>query len=677
MPPTVLLLDDDAQFRSAVTPALEAQGMRVLSATKGSLARAMLEEEEPSVLVVDGLLPDVNGIEWLEQLRVDGFHTPVIFVSAFYRDLNTFKHLTRDLDVIKVFHKPVSVDRFAREVVNVVPEPISLVPATHRPSQDPTEQVLFPEEPSEPGLEPQKAKQAYTRLLPTVAENLTGAIQRVHADGRRPSVVAEALRQAHALHGGADTHGFAEISAAASRIEGQLRELQESGRLDWAALFESIDVVRARAAAAVGQGEGVAPLAAPTPSVTPAASFFLQRPIPQDFVPTVLVLEDDAAMIAYLRSAFDEVLVHLRPVTTVDEALKVAGRTPPTTALVGWPLEDRDALPRFVQMFKSLPGCAEVPLILLSVDEDPHTRALAAQLGFDIFLAHPVELVRLHHAVATAAERAITPRPKVAVLRDPEAAHLLEEAGMECYLYLSFDELLRELNVQCPDAVLLGSGVTGRQVPAIIRMSAWDFDFALLCFDDSPLADADQVKRLDRGSGWLATLHREAERMTRLRRQQLRCGQTGLLAQRAGVAALEAGLSSAQRQGRTYSIGLLRATELDGLDRMRARWLRTHLGRLIQGRFRREDVRARWDDDTFAVGFEGTSTRAVVEVVRRLQEQLGLQRKRHPEELGFLHMAVGLASYPLDGDTARSLVLTAHDRLETAVQRGPDALVWR
>ncbi len=678
MRPTVLLLDDDTQFRSAVGPALEAQGLRVLSATKGSIARAMLEEDEPAVLVVDGLLPDVNGVEWLEALRADGFNTPVIFVSAFYRDLNTFKHLTRDLDVIKVFHKPVVVDRFAREVANVVPEPISLVPAMHRPSQDPSDQVLYPEESSEPGVDPDKAKEAYTRLLPIVAENLTGAIQRVHADGQRTSVVAEALRQAHALHGGADTHGFSEISAAAERIENQLRQLQKSGRLDWATMFESIDSLRAQAASEGGHAGQVAPLAAPTPSVTPAASFFLQRPIPQEFVPTVLVLEDDAAMIAYLRSAFDEVLVHLRPVTTVEEALKVAGRSPPTLVLVGWPLDDRDALPRFVQMFKALPRCSDIPLVLLSVDEDPHTRALAAQLGFDIFLAHPIELVRLHHAVATAAEKAMTPRPKIAVLRDPEAARLIEEVGIECYLYLSLEELLRELEVQCPDAVLLGSSVTGKQVPAIIRMSAWDSEFALLCFDDSPLVDAEQIdERFDRSSGWLAALHREAERMARFRRQQLRCGQTGLLAQRAGAAALDAGLSGAQRHGRTYTIGLLQATGLDGLDHMRARWLRTYLGRLVQGGFRREDLRARWDDDTFAVGLEGSSARAVVEVVRRLQEQLGMQRKRHPEELGFLHLAAGLASYPLDGDTTRSLILTAHDRLETAIERGDDVLVWR
>lgn len=678
MPPTVLLLDDDTQFRASVTPALEAFGLRVLSATKGSVARALLDEAEPTLLVVDGLLPDTNGISWIEQLRADGYETPVIFVSAFYRDLPTFTHLTRDLGVLAVFHKPVAVERFAREVANTVAAPASLTEAAPLPLVDIEERVLYPDESSEPGVDPEKARSSYVSLLPIAADNLTGAIRRVHADSERTSVVAEALRQAHDLHGAAETHGLREISDAAKRIEAELRQLQHSGRLDWPAMFESIDSVRAHAAHMAGRPPAEHPVGAATPAVTPAASFFLHRPVPSDFVPTLLVLEDDPAMIAYLRSAFDEVLVHLRPVSSVEEGLKVAGRNTPTAVLIGWPLQDREALPRFMQFFRSLTGCAETPVILLSVDDDPHTRALAAQLGIDIFLPHPVELVRLHHAMSHAVERALAPRPKIAVLRDPEAASAIEDAGIECTLFFSLEELLREVDAQAPDVVLLGSGVTAKQVPAIIKLSAWDSDCSLMCFDDSTLALEAQIDEiLSRTSGWLVPLHREAERVARLRRKQLRCGQTGLLARTSAVAALDAGMSFAQRHGHTYSVGLIRPTGLEGLDYARARHLRTHLGRLIHGRFRREDVRGRWDENTFVVGLDGSSARTVVDVIRRLQDDLNAQRSRDAEGLAFLHAAIGLASYPLDGDTTRSLILAAHERVRVAVERGEDALVWR
>ena len=122
---------------------------------------------------------------------------------------------------------------------------------------------------------------------------------------------------------------------------------------------------------------------------------------------------------------------------------------------------------------------------------------------------------------------------------------------------------------------------------------------------------------------------------------------------------------------------MIQATGLDGIDHVQKRRLRSHLGRLIYGRFRREDVRGRWDEGTFVVGFDGSSARAVVEVIRRLQDELDAQRLREPDDLAFLHAAIGLSSYPLDGDTTRALVLAAHERLGTAIERGQDALVWR
>ncbi len=674
---TVLLIDDDAQFRASVTPALESYGLRVLHAGKGSIARALIAEEEPALLVVDGLLPDTNGITWIEEMRGEGCRTPIIFVSAFYRDLTTFRHLTHELDVAKVFHKPVATDRFAREVASTLSTPTSLTPAAQAPPQEPEEAVLFPDR--EERKDTREGQPSYPGFLPVAADKLTGAIRRVQAESERTSVVAEALRQAHDLHGVAESHGFSEVSEAAARIEEELRQLQRSGRLDWSTMFKSIDDVRTHAAAVAGEPIDLPrPSAAAPPAVTPAAAFFLHRSVPRDFVPTLLVLEDDPAMIAYLRSAFDEVLVHLRPTSGVEEALEVARRNPPTAVLIGWPLEDRDALRRFIQMFRSLSECNAVPVILLSVDDDPHTRGAAAQLGVNIFLPHPIDLVRLHHAVDTAIENARAPQPNIAVLRDSEAAKEIKAAGIDCSLYFGLEELLRELDVQCPDLVLIGSSVSAAQVPGILRMSSWDADCAFLCFDDSPLADDEAItKPLDRNGGWLVEVHREAERVARLRRKQLRCSQTGLLFRHGAVAILESGLSAAQRNAHTYSVGLVSAIGLKGADELTARRLRTHLGRLISARFRREDVRGRWDDDTFVVGFDGTSTRAVVEVVRRLLEEIDSQRERQPDELAMLSCAVGLASYPLDGDTVRSLILSAHERLETAIKEGPDALIWR
>lgn len=683
VPRTVLLLDDDAQFRASVTPALEAFGLRVLSATKGSVARAMLEAEEPSLLVVDGLLPDTNGILWIEELRNDGFRTPIIFVSAFYRDLATFKHLTRDLEVLKVIHKPVSVDRFAREVASTVAPPSFAPSQSDRPGAaddwDDEETLLYPGDPSaQAKRDHERLRQSYQSILPVAADNLTGIVHQVQVQPERSSLLSEALRQANDLHGTAGSYGLSEISEAAAEIESLLRELQQSGRVDWALVYRSIEQVRKEAARVNGNDAAGGPRAAAPPSVTPAAAFLLHEPpVPDDFVPSLLVLEDDPAMLAYLRSAFDDVLLHLHATASVEEALHWASRNPPSAVLLGWPLADRSAPARFVQLLRGLRGCAEVPVLMLSVDDDAATLRFASELGVDMFLTHPIELVRLHQAVDAAVERACVPALQIAVLRDREAAIEIESTGLRCLLYFSVEELIRQSEVHRPDVILLGADVNDPHTASVLRMCAWDSEFALLSFEQSPVAESSQLDgRLDREAGWIVELHRHAERVARMRRVPFRCRQTGLLMSPGAVSALEAGLSAAQRHGHTYSIGFIRTLGLKELEPLRAHRLQTFLGRLIAGRFRREDVRGRWNEDTFVVGFDGSSARAVVTVVQRLQVELESEHARL-EGLAGPHIAVGLAAYPLDGDTHRALVHIAHERLEAAVEQGPGSLIWR
>ncbi len=681
---TVLLLDDDAQFRASVTPALEAFGLRVLSATKGSVARAMLDADQPSLLVVDGLLPDTNGIAWIEELRSAGIRTPIIFVSAFYRDLATFKHLTHDLDVLKVIHKPVSVDRFAREVATTVAPPSFGPSQPDWPSSgddwEDEETLLFPGDPSaQAERSHEQLKQSYQSILPVAADNLTGIVHQVQVQPERSSLLTEALRQSNDLHCTAGSYGLREISEAAAAIESQLRELRQSGRVDWKQVYQSIEQVRKEAARITGNDEPRRPGAVSPPSVTPAAAFLLHEPAaPDDFVPSLIVLEDDPAMLAYLRSAFDDMLVHLHATTNVDEALQWASRNTPSAVLLGWPLADRDAPARFVQLLRGLRGCAEVPVLMLSVDDDAATRRFGAELGVDIFLSHPIELVRLHQAVDVAVERASVPALKIAVLRDRQAAVEIESTGLQCLLYFSVEELLRQIEVQQPDVILLGPDVSDPHTASVLRMCAWDCEFALLSFEQSSLAESSHLDgRLDRNAGWIVEVHRHAERVGRMRRAPFRCRQTGLLMSRGAVSALEAGLSAAQRHGHTYSIGFIRTLGLKELDLLRAHRLQTFLGRLIAGRFRREDVRGRWNEDTFVVGFDGSSARAVVTVVQRLQAELESEHARHEGGSNGPHIAVGLAAYPLDGDTHRALVHVAHERLEAAVEQGPGSLIWR
>lgn len=64
---TILLLDDDERFRKLVVPRLKGKDIYVLEAGTGKQAFEIVEQNSVDALVVDGVLPDTDGIKWLRQ----------------------------------------------------------------------------------------------------------------------------------------------------------------------------------------------------------------------------------------------------------------------------------------------------------------------------------------------------------------------------------------------------------------------------------------------------------------------------------------------------------------------------------------------------------------------------------------------------------------------------------
>ena len=73
--PTVLLADDDEDFRSALAELLDEDGYHVVSVPSGAAALALLEDAAkgrappPDLLVLDLLMPSMSGLEVLQWLR--------------------------------------------------------------------------------------------------------------------------------------------------------------------------------------------------------------------------------------------------------------------------------------------------------------------------------------------------------------------------------------------------------------------------------------------------------------------------------------------------------------------------------------------------------------------------------------------------------------------------------
>ena len=78
---TVLVVDDDANVVELTRLYLERDGYRVVSASDGARGLALAREEQPSLVVLDVMLPRVNGLDVCQTLRQESA-VPIIMLTA-------------------------------------------------------------------------------------------------------------------------------------------------------------------------------------------------------------------------------------------------------------------------------------------------------------------------------------------------------------------------------------------------------------------------------------------------------------------------------------------------------------------------------------------------------------------------------------------------------------------
>ena len=79
--PTILLVDDDARLREIVGMALEGEGYRVRSAASAEEAVAILDKDDPDLLILDVMLPGRDGFELCREIRTKS-PVPILMLTA-------------------------------------------------------------------------------------------------------------------------------------------------------------------------------------------------------------------------------------------------------------------------------------------------------------------------------------------------------------------------------------------------------------------------------------------------------------------------------------------------------------------------------------------------------------------------------------------------------------------
>jgi DNA-binding response OmpR family regulator len=130
---TVLVVDDEPIVREIVVGYLEREGYRTLEAGDGDSARHLLEEESPSLVVLDVMLPGTDGLELCRWIRARS-DLPVILLTARGEEADRIVGL--ELGADDYVTKPFSPRELAARVRTVLRRAVTDLPRAERLSFD-------------------------------------------------------------------------------------------------------------------------------------------------------------------------------------------------------------------------------------------------------------------------------------------------------------------------------------------------------------------------------------------------------------------------------------------------------------------------------------------------------------------------------------------------------------
>ncbi|MEZ4287978.1 MAG: sigma-54 dependent transcriptional regulator [Polyangiales bacterium] len=118
MTPSVLIIDDEANILTSLSRALQLEGMRASVAGSASIASEKLGTESFDLLLLDVHMPELDGLEFLRNLRKKGDETPVIVMSG-QASIKTAVEATQ-LGAFDFVEKPIQTDRLFVAIRNAL-----------------------------------------------------------------------------------------------------------------------------------------------------------------------------------------------------------------------------------------------------------------------------------------------------------------------------------------------------------------------------------------------------------------------------------------------------------------------------------------------------------------------------------------------------------------------------
>lgn len=114
--PTILVVDDEPPIRDVLVAVLQDQGHAVVTANDGQAAPEMVQHVPPALILMDVMMPRLDGRAAFRALRDrgSGDHVPVILMSAMARPADL------DAEVAAFLRKPIDLQELLALVARVL-----------------------------------------------------------------------------------------------------------------------------------------------------------------------------------------------------------------------------------------------------------------------------------------------------------------------------------------------------------------------------------------------------------------------------------------------------------------------------------------------------------------------------------------------------------------------------
>jgi two-component system alkaline phosphatase synthesis response regulator PhoP len=113
----ILIVEDNLGIQMSLKDEFESNGYQVIIAENGGEGLIIAEKQKPDLIILDIMLPVMDGYEVCKKLRMEGNHTPIIMLTVKNKEID--KVLGLELGADDYVTKPFSVRELSARVKTI------------------------------------------------------------------------------------------------------------------------------------------------------------------------------------------------------------------------------------------------------------------------------------------------------------------------------------------------------------------------------------------------------------------------------------------------------------------------------------------------------------------------------------------------------------------------------